>query len=123
MKEKLKKMNFRLTELANYLNLSRPTLYKYIEEYEKRKYKDIDITSRKVFDFIKKKTTYHKIQVIDFIIQLGKDNSSEELNKLFESIDEHKELKDELIKDIHQIGVKGVINKIQLIYKKKEKKE
>ena len=74
-------MNFRLTELANYLNLSRPTLYKYIEEYEKRKYKDIDQISRKVFDFIKKKTTYHKIQVIDFIIQIGKDHSSEELKK------------------------------------------
>ncbi|MFW5890999.1 MAG: hypothetical protein ACOCUI_02170 [bacterium] len=88
MKEKFKKLNLRLTELANYLDVSRPTLYKYIEEYENRRYKNIDASILDVFRFIKKKSTISKLQVINFIIEVKKDKQgmSRELNNAIEDI-------------------------------------
>jgi predicted transcriptional regulator len=73
MREKLKKMELRLTELSNYLDVSRPTLYKYIDDYDHRRYKNIDSMILDVFRFINKKTTISKIQVIDFIIRSQKN--------------------------------------------------
>ena len=51
MREKLKALGIRLTELSAYLKFSRPTLYKYIDEYEQNKYINIDYKVRKVFDW------------------------------------------------------------------------
>jgi|GEM_PF-1345083 len=75
MKDKLKKLNLRLTELSNYLNFSRPTMYKYIEDYEKRNYSKIDYNVMQVLKFINKKSTISKLQVIDYIINLNADSS------------------------------------------------
>lgn len=116
MKEKLKKLNMRLTELADYLNLSRPTLYKYLEEYEQKKYKDIDKKTKAVFDFIKKKTTFSKIEVIDYIINELNNDKPEEINKLIDAILLDKALVGKLVNDIHDIGIKGVIIKIKSLY-------
>jgi predicted transcriptional regulator len=118
MKEKLKRLNIRLTELSHYLNLSRPTLYKYIDEYENRKYKDIDKRTRQVFDFIKKKSTISKIEVIDFIINQGTDDVRDEIKTLYNAIESDKVLMDYLLADIHEVGSKGVVEKIKKIYDK-----
>ena len=34
MKDRMRELNIKMTELADYLKVSRPTLYKYIESYE-----------------------------------------------------------------------------------------
>lgn len=122
MKEKLNSLNMRLTELAHYLNLSRPTLYKYIDEYENRKYKDIDKRTRQVFDFIRKKSTISKIAVIDFIINQYKGDAKDEIISLYYGIDKDLELSNLLLEDIHEIGTKGVIKKIKDIYKEEREK-
>ena len=41
VKEQLRELGFRLTELADLLHISRPTLYKYIELYESGEYDGI----------------------------------------------------------------------------------
>ncbi len=123
MREKLKQLNIRLTELANYLSLSRPTLYKYLEEYEKKKYKDIDIKTRKILDFIKKKTTVSKIAVMNYIINQLEDNKPSEIRKLCDAIDKEEELTNSLLEDIHEVGVKGVIQKIKSIYYKEQEND
>ena len=116
MKEKLKKINLRLTELAHYLNLSRPTLYKYIDEYEKKELKDIDRKTRGVFDFIKKTSTISKIAVIEYIINQTKDETPEAISSLYKAIDQDEVLSNFLMHDIHEIGAKGVIDKIRSLY-------
>jgi hypothetical protein len=104
------------------LNLSRPTLYKYLEEYEEKKYKDIDKKTRKVFDFIKKRTTVSKIAVIDFIVNQLEDNTPSEIKKLFAAINKDEDLIDILLNEIHDVGTKGVITNIKLLYKKEIEK-
>jgi len=118
MREKLKKINLRLTELAHYLNISRPTLYKYLEEYESRKYKDIDKNTKRVFDFIKKTSTISKIAVIDYIINKIFDDTPEAMVNLYNAIDKDNSLSNLLLHDIHNIGVNGVKDKIKTLYRK-----
>jgi hypothetical protein len=69
MKDKLHNINFRITELSVYLNISRPTLYKYLDSYTQKKYTDIDRYTLDVFKFINLKSTTSKLQVIDYIIK------------------------------------------------------
>lgn len=49
---KLNTISIRLTELAQATNISRPTLYKYIEMYEKDEDKKITTEFKNIFDFI-----------------------------------------------------------------------
>ena len=49
---KLNIISIRLTELAQAMNISRPTLYKYIEMYEKGEEKKITTEFKSIFDFI-----------------------------------------------------------------------
>ncbi len=121
MKEKLKQLNLRLTELANYLNISRPTLYKYLDEYESKNYKDIDKNTRKVFDYVKKRSTISKVAVIDFIINDLYDKKPEEIKKLYQAIEKDENLTESILLDIHEVGVKGVLNKIKSLYEKGSK--
>ena len=52
VRDKLKEINLRLVELANYLNISRPTIYKYLESYEQRDYSKIDKVTFDLFSYI-----------------------------------------------------------------------
>ncbi|MFH2116846.1 MAG: hypothetical protein ABII85_02240 [Bacillota bacterium] len=70
MKERLKELGIRLTELADYFNLSRPTIYKYIELYEKGKMDQINPLIRNVFVFISNKEVLSKKEVITYIINI-----------------------------------------------------
>lgn len=75
MKEKLKNLQLRLTELAEYLGISRPTLYKYLEAYEEKKYKQVEMQTLAVFRFINKTSTISKLQVFNYIVQLQKERA------------------------------------------------
>ena len=44
LKEKLSSLKIKISELSQYLSISRPTLYKYIELYEDDKYDEINIS-------------------------------------------------------------------------------
>lgn len=41
IKDRLRELNIKLTELSDYVKVSRPTLYKYIESYEKEDFKNV----------------------------------------------------------------------------------
>ena len=45
LKERLKDMDIRITELAEYLQVSRPTMYKFIDYYEEHSF---DLINKKV---------------------------------------------------------------------------
>lgn len=76
MRTKLKSLEIRLTELSTYLGFSRPTLYKFLDDYERKDFKNIDFKVKVIFDFIMQKSTSSKIEVINKIIELNRQNES-----------------------------------------------
>ena len=68
MREKLREMDLRITELCDYLHFSRPTMYRFIENYEAKKYRGIDRGVLTLFRYIDNTPEIGKKNVISFII-------------------------------------------------------
>jgi predicted transcriptional regulator len=68
VRDKLKEINLRLVELANYLNISRPTIYKYLESYEQRDYSKIDKVTFDLFSYIDSTQDLTKPSVMNYLI-------------------------------------------------------
>jgi DNA-binding MarR family transcriptional regulator len=69
MRETLRKLDLKITELADYLKISRPTMYKYIDCFESRDYRSIDPNILKLFQYIEKnKDLIGKRNVVNFIL-------------------------------------------------------
>jgi len=68
IREKLKSSQMRLVELANYLEISRPTLYKYLELYENKEYNEIDKKCLDLFSFIDNQKNIQRHVIMDYII-------------------------------------------------------
>lgn len=68
IKERLIDLNIKITELANYFNISRPTMYKYIESFDNDDFEKIPKSIYDLFIFIKENKLIGKINVIDYVI-------------------------------------------------------
>ena len=68
LKDRLKELDIKITELANYLSVSRPTLYKYIEDYESNNLDEINKKVIKLFDYISENELIGKNNVINYIL-------------------------------------------------------
>jgi len=68
IREKLKTSQVRLVELASYLNISRPTLYRYLELYEQKEYNGIDKRCYDLFSFIDKSRNLTRPVMMDYLI-------------------------------------------------------
>ena len=55
MKERLKEMELKITELSDYLQISRPTMYKFIEAYDTGDNSIINKNVLKLFKYIDEK--------------------------------------------------------------------
>lgn len=89
IKDSLKKLNIKITELADYLKISRPTMYKFIELYDSNKYEDITKNVKKLFDFINNNTLIEKRNVINYILNnlnVTKDLTDDKVSKKIENI-------------------------------------
>ena len=78
---KIKKLDIRLTEIATYLNYSRPSIYKFLEDYQNTRFAGLPHIVKETFDFIVKTSTINKLSVIEFIIQY-----SNQYQSIFESL-------------------------------------
>ena len=111
MENKIRDLDIRYTELAKYLNISRPTLYKYIEDFNGKQYSKIDYYVLDVLKFIKRKTTISKLQVIDYIIKqkqmLPNDHLVEKMKNLIDN-----ERKEELLVKLLDVFKKDDFEKI-----------
>lgn len=67
LREKLKEIELKITELADYLQISRPTMYKYIESYDSGDYSDINNKVLKLFNYIMSNPLIGKKVVINYI--------------------------------------------------------
>lgn len=69
IKDRLKELDIKITELASYLNISRPTMYKFIEMYdESDNHKEIKKQVLRLFDYINSNPYIDKSNVINYIL-------------------------------------------------------
>ena len=66
--DKLKELDIKKTELANYLNISRPTMYKFIDLYDNGNKNGINKKVLKLFDYINDNEMVGKNNVIGYIL-------------------------------------------------------
>jgi hypothetical protein len=119
MRTKLKSLELRLTELSTYLGFSRPTLYKFLDDYEKKEFKNIDFKVKVIFDYIMQKSTTSKIEVINKIIELNRQNESHgSVDTLIEKIRSDSDTLQLVNSAIEQVGVESVILSFQKSLKK-----
>jgi len=104
MREKIRDMDLRLTELSGYLNVSRATLYKYLDNYENGKMMGIDPKVRKLFNYIEKTPSIGKVNVINYIItNLMESENDDDLTTAisrYQQSDNHSEEKIKFIRNI-----------------------
>lgn len=68
LRNKIKESQMRLVELAMYLEVSRPTLYKYLELYESKEFNDIDKKCFDLFSFIDNTKGITRPVLMDYLI-------------------------------------------------------
>lgn len=68
LRKRLKEMELRLTELCDYMQVSRPTMYKYMESYDKKDFDEISSDVLKVFNYIAENKLAGKKNVVSFIL-------------------------------------------------------
>jgi hypothetical protein len=68
MRETLRQLDIKITELAEYLHISRPTMYKFIESYEKGARSLIPKPILGLLDYIEKTPYIGKKNVVNYIL-------------------------------------------------------
>lgn len=89
IRSRLKELEIKITELADYLQISRPTMYKFIELYDAGKKKEINVSVKKLFDYIEQNSLLGKRNVINYILtemSTVKDVESDEVNDVIKII-------------------------------------
>lgn len=76
MKEKLRNLGIKTTELSKFMKISRPSLYKYIELYESKEYKQIPEKVFRVFKYVDKYKNLTKEQIIAYTISEFSDTET-----------------------------------------------
>lgn len=84
IKDRLKSLDIKITELANYLSISRPTMYKFIELYDEGNKGELTNAICGLFDYIEEHELIDKKNVVSYILTnmsvLKGDNDKEESN-------------------------------------------
>lgn len=68
IRERLKEIELKITELADYLQLSRPTMYKFIEYYDNSEFDLINKKVLKLFNYINDNPLVGKRSVVNYIL-------------------------------------------------------
>lgn len=86
LKERLKDIDMRITELADYLQVSRPTMYKFIDYYDEHNFDLINRKVLKLFNYITENELAGKKNVINYIlnnlVEIKELGSDDELSTL-----------------------------------------
>ena len=92
-----------ITELSRLTGKTRPTLYKYVNDYENKNYDDIPYSFKKLFDLMIKENTTRS-DIVDYCnrrIKKGKEN------------DKTKELMDMILKNKDKINIDKIIEMVK----------
>ena len=89
VKERLKNIEIKITELASYLGISRPTMYKFIDAYDKGEKEIVSKPVLRLFEYIESDNLIGKNNVIAFILNNLtdiKETDIDEANKIVNSV-------------------------------------
>mgnify|MGYP003301601296 CR=1 FL=1 len=93
LRERIKQMDLKVTELSDYLQISRPTMYKFIEYYDEQNFDLINRKVLKLFNYISENEFIGKKTVISYILNnlvelkpMGEKNDVSVINKLRKNI-------------------------------------
>ena len=92
VRDSLKRLNIKITELADYLKISRPTMYKFIELYDSNRAKEINKNVKKLFEFIDENKLIEKRNVVNYILNnlnITKDIEDNKVSKKIEDISKY----------------------------------
>ena len=78
LREKLKNLDLKITELAEYMQVSRPTMYKFIECYDSHDFSQINPKVLKLFNYIDEHDLIGKRNVVNFILTQLSDVTADE---------------------------------------------
>lgn len=111
LRDKMREADFRLVDLAEFLDISRPTAYKFIELYERGQKDKIQAKVLRLFEFIDKQEDLSRIGILRHIatINLGKQDTKEQDTK------ESKAQKEEIIASLLKKENKTKIDFIDLL--------
>ena len=70
IQDKLKDLKIKVTEIADYVNLSRPTLYKAMDLYDDGEFDSINKNVLKIFDYINNNKNIDKKDVINYMLSI-----------------------------------------------------
>ena len=100
LRERIKQMDIKVTELSDYLQVSRPTMYKFIEYYDEQSFDLINRKVLKLFNYISENEFIGKKTVISYILNnlvelkpIGEKNDVTVINKLRKNIVENPDSK------------------------------
>ena len=79
LREKIRELDLRIIDLAKYMEMSRPTVYKYIEMYEEGHREGIAPKALAIFDYIEK-SSGGKTEVVKFIVNNVAKEESDNLS-------------------------------------------
>ncbi len=89
IRQKLKDIDFKITELSEYLQITRPTLYKFIEDYDSGNKGAINKKVLKLFDYIDSNPLAGKKTVLTYILthlvieeELGEKEEASKFSKI-----------------------------------------
>jgi predicted transcriptional regulator len=91
LKERLKDVELKITDLSEYLKISRPTLYKFIEAYDTGNYSVINPQILNLFKYIENNELAGKTKIINYILNNmfeKKELGSEDDNPTYTQIKE-----------------------------------
>ena len=77
IRDRLKQIELKISDLADYLQISRPTLYKYIESYDAKDFSSVNDKVVQLFNYIEKNPLAGKKTVVNFILtNLGPEDNA-----------------------------------------------
>lgn len=83
LRERLRELEIKITELADYLQITRPTMYKFIDYYENSEFDLINKKVLKLFNYIAEHELIGKKNVINYIltnlVNLKENGDSDEI--------------------------------------------
>lgn len=121
IREILKEKDIKITELADYLGITRPTLYKFIDIFDSGNRKGIDSKTLKVFLFIDKHPLRSKAQIVSYIINLTNESSPNDESNNERELDNIEASVLDYLREVNSLLNKKKINeeerqKIQMYY-------
>lgn len=130
VRDRLREIGVRLVELANYLKMSRPTMYKYLELYENQEYTKIDKVTYDLFSFIEGTENLTKPGLMNYLInkivpveQVVGDNTVAKISESIRKLSQSNNLTDKKRYEMIHTLLYGSFDEVQSLLEKYELKK